>query len=443
MTDLLCMAAKPVPRYTSYPTANHFHGGIGPADAISWMQSLAAGSSLSVYLHVPYCQSLCAYCGCHTFATRKLEPVMAYVDHLVVEIGLSARHLKDVHVKHLHWGGGTPSLVGAVGFLKIFEALQHHYDLSSLAEHAIELDPRSIPDDLLATFASAGINRVSLGVQDLDARVQKVIGRVQPVHVIDDAVQRLRKHGFCDINMDLIYGLPEQTLESFRQTLDHVLLWKPQRLAVFGYAHVPWFKSRQKLIHEPDLPDTELRLRMADLADQLLLSAGYVRVGFDHYALPDDALALAVRNGTLKRNFQGYTSDPCDALLGLGASSISSWPTGYSQNAADLGRYREALAHGELPVVRGFALSEADRERAAVIQSLLCQFSFTAQSPTQKFLLQNAFLRLRPFLEAGLVSVSEQGLVMLEAARPYARLIAACFDSYLEDTHTARHAKAV
>ena len=357
------MLEKMVPRYTSYPTAPNFSPAVDANIYRAWLGALPAEAALSLYLHVPYCHALCHYCGCHTKATLRHEPIKAYAHRLAEEIALVARHAGRHKVTHLHWGGGTPSILGIELLTFITGELGRHFDLSTVREHAIELDPRYLTAQLAQTLRQIGVNRASLGVQDFSPHVQQAAGRLQPFETVKTAVDTLHEFGIDRINLDLMYGLPKQTVADVRQTavLAHEL--RPQRIAVFGYAHVPWFKPQQQLIDQTDLPSPRQRLAQAEAAHETLLQFGYQPVGLDHYVRPDDRLAAGPKNRRVLRNFQGYTDDDADALVGLGASAISRLPQGFAQNTIAVGNYARAIAAGRLATAKGIALSDDDRIR--------------------------------------------------------------------------------
>ena len=332
-----------VPRYTSYPTAPNFSAAVDGPVYRGWLAALDAGATLSLYLHIPYCHDLCLYCGCHTKATRQHRPVAAYAARLAQEIALVARHAGQRRVTHLHWGGGTPSTLGADLLQSLADELRRHFDLSALREHAIELDPRYLTPPLAQVLRDIGVNRASLGVQDFDAQVQRAVGRIQPFTMVKRAVETLRDAGIGSINLDLMYGLPRQTVDGVRQTAIMADELKPQRIAVFGYAHVPWFRPQQRLIDTAHLPGAPQRLAQAEAAHGILVQMGYQAIGLDHYARPDDPLTPAAKTGRLHRNFQGYTVDDADALVGFGASAISRLPQGFAQNAPDVAGYSRAI----------------------------------------------------------------------------------------------------
>jgi oxygen-independent coproporphyrinogen-3 oxidase len=448
LTKDLISAERAVPRYTSYPTAPHFGPSVSANTYASWLEDLPKSKALSLYLHVPYCEKLCLYCGCHTKAVRRPEPIEAYAERLAKEIDLVAARTGCRRVVHLHWGGGTPSILGPKRLREIVAQLDVRFDLTALCEHAIELDPRYVTKALACALADIGVSRVSLGVQDFSAHVQQTIGRVQPFAIVEQAVAILRDVGIDQINIDLMYGLPNQSAEDVRRTamLAHGL--KPQRLAVFGYAHVPWFKPHQKLFDESSLPAPSARIAQAETAYETLTSLGYEPIGLDHYASPSDSLATAVRTGRLHRNFQGYTTDDADALVGLGPSAIGRLPQGFVQNVPDTGSYSRAIASGRFATARGVAFSADDRMRGRIIEELMCNLACDLDQVASEFCdrgresFEQEIEALTPFAAEGLVSIDGGHVRVNEEGRPYLRLIAAAFDAYLPESR-ARHSVAV
>lgn len=339
----LAYAARNVPRYTSYPTAPHFTDEVeGPVYA-RWLEDVPAEAALSLYLHVPYCRSICYYCGCHTKAALRDEPVRAYAATLRREIDLVLERLGGGRLVHIHWGGGTPSILSPDDFLGLVDRIREGFSWSDDIEHAMELDPRSITPQLVDMLRQGGINRINLGVQDFNPDVQLAIGRWQPYELVVDKVEFLRGAGLERIGFDLMYGLPHQGEHEVALNAARAAgLW-PDRIAVFGYAHVPWMKTHQRRIDTAALPDAAQRLSQAQAIAHILRGAGYKAIGIDHFALPHDALAAAAAARTLRRNFQGYTSDPADALIGVGASAIGRLQPGFVQNAPDVGTWRRAI----------------------------------------------------------------------------------------------------
>lgn len=443
----LALAERSAPRYTSYPTAPHFSKDIGGETMRRWLGELREDAALSLYFHVPFCKEICAYCGCHTKALKQDAPLTAYKETLLREIELTAEATRARRVTSIHWGGGTPSMLGAARFTEIAEYLHEYFSIGDETEHAIELDPRMVDAPLVAALIRAGVNRASLGAQDFNPHVQEAAGRVQPFELVARAVELLRAGGVRAINLDLMYGLPKQSVEDAARTAAMAASLDPTRLAVFGYAHVPWFKTHQKLIDASALAGAAERLAQARAVRDTLAAAGYEAIGLDHFARPDDPLAIAAREKRVRRNFQGYTTDSADALLPFGVSSIGRLPQGFVGNAADLAGWRRAIEAGQFSTNRGLAMSRDDLARGEVIERLMCDFEvdYGAQAQAHGF-PENAFDNARDELEAlarqGLVELSGRRVAVTEEGRPFSRLAAAAFDAYLE-TGAARHSAAV
>ena len=440
------MLERAVPRYTSYPTAPNFSPTVNADVYRSWLAGLPGEAALSLYLHVPFCRELCHYCGCHTKATLRDEPIEAYAQRLVEEIALVASHTGQRKVTHIHWGGGTPSILDADLLKFITDEIAHRFDLSAVREHAIELDPRYLTRPLSQALRDIGINRASLGVQDFSAHVQQAAGRIQPFDTVKNAVELLNDFGIDRINIDLMYGLPKQTVADVQRTATLAHALKPQRVAVFGYAHVPWFRPQQRLIEQSDLPSSPERLAQAEAAHEILVQFGYQPIGLDHYAKPDDQ--LAARSGRLQRNFQGYTDDDADALVGLGASAISRLPQGFAQNAPAVGNYSRAIVEGKLATVKGIILSDDDRLRGHIIERLMCDMAVDLDAIANEtgFDIATDFTdeleSLEPFQENGSVQIEGHRIRITEKGRPYMRLVASVFDTYLTRAKS-RHSVAV
>jgi oxygen-independent coproporphyrinogen-3 oxidase len=433
-----------VPRYTSYPTAPHFHAGVTAETYADWLRNLPGGAPLSLYLHIPYCYEMCWYCGCHTKATRRYAPVREYVQVLEAEIASVADAIGSRQaVSHVHWGGGTPTILLDNDMAVLMDKLHDRFDIADDAEIAIEADPRTLTYEKTVALADAGVNRASLGVQDCNAHVQAAINRVQPFEQTSDAVAALRAAGIKRINIDLMYGLPLQTVDDVRRTVDTVLPLAPDRLAVFGYAHVPWMKNHQKMIDDAALPNAAERLEQAEAMALALVAHGYRRIGLDHFARADDPLSVALQTGGLRRNFQGYTTDRADTLLGFGASAIGSLPQGYVQNSPDFGDYDRAISGGRLATVRGVALSGDDRLRRAVIERLMCDLTVDLDDVSAGFEnFADELAVLQKFADDGLVRLDGATITITEPGRPWLRVICAVFDRYLQQDEV-RHSAAV
>lgn len=426
--------AMNVPRYTSYPTAPNFHPARDDSVHRQFLQNLP-GEPLSIYLHIPFCRQMCWYCGCHTTVVRRTAPVERYVSSLAGEIRRVGSLIgwRPI-VSHLHWGGGTPTMLPIHAIAALDRRLRQAFAFAPDMEIGLEVDPRTLTRDLATAFIESGVNRVSLGVQTFDPAVQKAIHRVQPYDQVESAVRLFRDLGVGGINFDLIYGLPLQTPDSCRDTVRRALELRPDRLAVFGYAHVPSFKPHQCNIREDDLSATAERHEQALAIAEDLLAAGYCQIGLDHFALPGDALELAAREGRLHRNFQGYTTDGCRTLIGLGASAISRFTGGFVQNATRIPDYQHKLADGGLATGRICQISEEDARRAAIIEQLMCNYRADIGAETPPGIAE---------LERdGLIRRTGSIIEVRDEARPLVRTVAAAFDSYLPQT-TARHVTAV
>jgi oxygen-independent coproporphyrinogen III oxidase len=445
---LLQYLDRRLPRYTSYPTAVQFGAEVDRLTYERWLGSLPAEDHISLYLHVPFCAELCLYCGCHTTVARRYSSVEAYVDLLEREIALVGRHL-GVRRKavHLHWGGGTPTMLAAADFERIMRALRHIAAIGPGCEVAIEIDPRTLPRELVPVLADAGISRASLGVQDFDQRVQRAVGRIQSFEETARAAEWLRHAGIANINLDLMYGLPFQTADSVSATARQALALEPDRVALFGYAHVPWMKKHQRLLPEDALPNAVERLAQAGAAAEVLGRTGYQPIGLDHFAKPHDLLVARQREKRLHRNFQGYSTDEASTLIGFGTSAIGMLPQGYVQNPASTMAYREAIRSGTLATARGRELTAEDRLRRAIIERLMCDLAvdlaeITAAHGRNPRDFARELANLAPLAEHGFLDVSGARITVAEHARPFVRNICAVFDAYLTDD-TAHFSRAV
>ena len=424
-----------LPRYTSYPTAPNFSDEVGEANYRSWLAALPPGSA-SLYVHIPFCRAMCWYCGCHTTVAARAAPVARYLQSLIKEIELVARYVRGLRtISHLHFGGGTPTMMSPVQMRSLMDELRSRFAFESNAEVAIEVDPRTLSENMAQALGECGFNRASLGVQSFDGRVQRAINRVQGFEQVREAMRLLRENGMRRTNFDLIYGLPNQTLQSCLETVAQAAALRPDRLAVFGYAHVPAFKPHQRKIDEAALPDWDARFTHSRAIAGALVRAGYVEIGLDHFALPDDPLAQAAAERRLHRNFQGYTTDEAEVLIGLGASSIGRMPQGYVQNETRIPIYQRIVAEDRLPIARGYRFEGEDRLRAAVIERLMCDNRVDVGEVCRQFntdyeqLLQNA--RLERLIADGLVNRDGAEITVRPHARPLVRSIAAAFDAHL------------
>lgn len=432
-----------VPRYTSYPPATRFKTDVDFRDFRSWLSELDREAAISLYIHVPFCENLCTYCGCHTSITQDPDRIARYADLLRKEIALVASTLGSRRrLTHLHWGGGTPTILSPKDLIGLTCAIRYHFDVASDAEIAIEIDPRHLRPGHVEALAAAGVTRASLGVQDFEPSVQAAINRVQPIDCTLQALSLLKKVGIDKINFDLMYGLPLQTIDSVRKSARAAAALGPSRISLFGYAHVPWMKKHQRLINEATLPSASDRLEQYRAASGALTEAGYVAIGLDHFARPDDALTGLLANQSVRRNFQGYTSDSAAALIGIGASAISFLPQGYAQNAVPLNQYRDAVQAGQFAQIRGLRLTDDDRRRAALIQNLMCYLRTDLQSSGIE-LNENERRHLADLEKLGILAVEGSCLTIPEQMRPFVRTVCAAFDPYVSAACTTRHSLAV
>jgi oxygen-independent coproporphyrinogen-3 oxidase len=440
--------ARPVPRYTSYPTAPHFHEGIGNAAYRDWIATVPTDAGLSLYMHIPFCDRLCWFCGCQTKQVLRYDPIAAYLPSLARETRTVAGLLDGRGtVRALHLGGGSPSMLAPADLVRLAGLVGEAFTVDPGFEFSIEIDPNDMTADRYDAFAAACVTRISIGVQDFDPRVQAAINRPQSFDATRAVVEGMRARGLGSVNLDVLYGLPHQTVETVLATMEQVLTLAPDRVALFGYAHVPWMKKHQRLIDETALPDAAARLMQSTAAAERLARAGYVAIGIDHFARPDDSLGIAAASGGLKRNFQGYTTDASEVLIGLGASAIGRLPEGYVQNNSATGEYCRAVTETGLAVARGVALSEEDRVRGWVIERLMCDFAVSLDELRHRFGTQAAPIIAEMAVAAlgdadGLVSLEPSRFAITEDGRPFARSVASAFDTYLGNG-AGRHSIAV
>ncbi|AKM11556.1 oxygen-independent coproporphyrinogen III oxidase [Croceicoccus naphthovorans] len=421
------LLAVPVPRYTSYPTAAEF-GDAGEDDFLAELDN--ATGDVSLYVHIPYCHEICWYCGCNTGAANRQKRLAAYLEALTAEIAHVGHLLpRSARVRHIAFGGGSPNAIAPHEFVRLVNTLTVAFSLAD-PTLSVELDPRSLTEPWREVLAHVGVTRASLGVQTFDPAIQQAIGRVQPIELIERAVDMLRDAGVTSLNFDLMYGLPGQDLDTLHSTLDQAARMGADRIALFGLAHLPAMFPRQRRIDCSTLPGAFERFRMMEEGHDRLLDLGYQPVGFDHFALPGDPLARAALSGHLHRNFQGFTDDAAPVTIGLGASAISNFPRGIFQNEKNAGAYRELIAAGRQPTARGVARDANDQKRRAVITGILCQ----GRAAVDEDMLRSASPRLADFFAEGLCTLIDGELVLAPDALPYARGIAACFDRHRADS---------
>lgn len=425
---------KRLPRYTSYPPAPAFTDQIGAQFQAEALAALDPDAPISVYLHIPFCERLCWFCACRTQGVRSIAPVLHYLDTLEAELALIAQHIPArLKVRQMHWGGGTPTILPPELIERLSRALQRVFVIDADTEFSVEIDPTLVDAAKVAALKAAGMTRASIGVQDFAAHVQACIGRLQSYAQTRDAVLMLREAGIKSLNVDLVYGLPFQSLSGFADTLEQVNTLAPDRVALFGYAHVPHMAKRQKLIPEAALPDDRARFALFDKATEVFTQAGMMPIGIDHFAHPDDSMAVAAAAGKLRRNFQGYTVDGCETLLGLGASSISRFADGFVQNSSETGSYTRHIREGGLAGARGYHLSAQDRLRGRIIEMLMCDnaidFAELNLSPAQRQLLAPALQALRTECR-GMIQETPSRLTLDPQVRPILRRLAHFFDTF-------------
>ena len=435
-----------VPRYTSYPTAPHFKADVGAGRFQQWISALPEGGEVSLYLHIPFCRRLCWFCACRTQGTATAAPVAAYVETLKAELALLKTHLPaGTRLSRLHWGGGTPTLLTPDLITDLARAVADTLPFAEGAEFSVEIDPNEVDEARLDALAAAGMNRASIGIQDFDARIQETIGRVQGFDLTRRAVDMIRARGVHSLNADILFGLPYQSKGRITETVQKLVSLSPDRVALYGYAHVPWMAKRQQMIPSDALPTPAERLELFQTARKLFVWDGYDEIGIDHFARPEDGLSTALKAGRLKRNFQGYTDDQAVALIGLGASSISKFPQGFAQNASATSAYTAAIREGCFATARGHAFGGQDALRARIIEALMCDFRVDAAEVTSAFQIAPSELH-GLFAEAnrqfeGMLHVDEQGLFIPPEARPLTRMVARAFDAY--DLSKAGHSSAI
>ena len=434
-----------VPRYTSYPTAPQFAGGVDAAQFTRWIEAIPQGAAISLYLHVPFCRRLCWFCACRTQGTSSDAPVLAYGKTLQAELALLKRHLpKGVRLSRLHWGGGTPTLMEAGLIRDLAGAVLDVAPMAEGGEFSVEIDPNEIDDARLDALVAAGMNRASIGVQDFDPEIQRTIGREQGFELTRDVVEMICSRGVRSLNADILFGLPHQTGPRIADSVQKLLSFSPDRVALYGYAHVPWMSRRQQMIPSDAMPTPQERLALFEVARELFVADGYQEIGIDHFARPEDGMAVAARQGRLRRNFQGYTDDTAPVLIGVGASSISRFPQGYAQNAAGTADHVAAIRSGRFSTHRGHVFAGQDLLRGRIIEALMCDFrveraelaGLGVAGAEVDAMLQGVAATFRD-----VVQLDDQALTILPEARPLARVIARAFDAY--DQSKAKHSAAI
>ena len=421
------LLAGNVPRYTSYPTAAEFHGGIGAQDMAEALRAVGEDEAISLYIHIPYCQQICWYCGCNTGSAGKAQRLTSYLAALEAEIATIAEKLDGRgKVTNIAFGGGSPNAIAPVEFVRLVDRLLTMFSCAS-PEISVELDPRIFNTEWAAVLAHCGVARVSLGVQSFSDDIQRAIGRIQPKAMVEKCISQLRDSGISAINFDLMYGLPGQSADDLHATLDTTIKLAPSRIALFGYAHMPQLFPRQRRISDANLPAPRERFALAQLGFNRLTDAGYTAIGFDHFARADDSLAVAAQQGKVRRNFQGFTDDGCETMIGIGASAISHFPNSIIQNEKNPGRYRMLALSSHLSATRGVTRGPDDRRRGHLIKQLLCTGSSGA---IPKDILEQVRPAFEPFMQNGLARMEADAVVVEPVGLPYSRAIASLFDGY-------------
>lgn len=443
--ELLHRYNRPGPRYTSYPTVPAWAEGFTVADYVQALEQVAQqpDEPLALYVHLPFCVERCHYCGCNATVTRHAHVVDTYLDRLEREVELVLAHVgQGRRVVEMHWGGGTPNFLDNDQTRRLHGFLARHFAFDPRAELSVEVDPRIASPEQFAVYHALGFQRVSLGVQDFDPAVQQAIGRIQPEEQTYASYAACRELGFESINLDLVYGLPEQNEATFRRTLERIIALAPDRIATFAYAHVPWVRTNQKYVDVTHMPDAPTRMRLLHMAIELLEAAGYIWIGLDHFALPDDDLAIALQERRLHRNFMGYTARRIPHVLAFGMSAIGDLADTYVQNDAKLGSYQKAVDVGQLPVVRGHRLTTDDRLRRLAINHLMCNLELPESLSLPEFggtlsdLLPDPMAQMETFIEEGWLTVDGERLQVTTLGRFFLRNIAMAFDAYFDPTES-------
>jgi len=446
--SLLVHASRNLPRYTSYPTALAFQP--APDDTLTrdWLDAIRPTAPLSIYVHIPFCERLCWYCGCHTSVPNGYDRISDFLGHLTSELDLWSDALPPhAGAAHVHFGGGSPNSLSRDDFSSLLASISRRFSLRPGAEVAVELDPGHLDRDFARGLGAAGVTRASLGVQTFDPDVQRLVNRIQPFECVEAAVADIRRGGVKALNFDMMYGLPGQKPDNVADSLRTALSLAPDRVALFGYAHVPWMKKHQAMIRQDDLADVGGRWSQAEAAEAVLLDHGYVRIGMDHFAHPDDPMAAQLANGGLRRNFQGYTDDPASVLIGLGPSAISAFPQGYAQNATRVDQWAAAVGKGRLPVSRQLATTPEDRLRATVIERLMCDLEVDVgaaclDSGCAVTTLDDGLIAARALAAEGLCIVVGRLIRVSPEISRLVRVVAACFDQQLAPL-TKKHSLAI
>lgn len=429
-----------IPRYTSYPTAPNFSSKVGGDIYAKWLKALPQKETLSLYIHIPFCKKICWYCGCYAKATQRYAPVEDYLHILLREIRIVAKLLgkKNHQISHIHFGGGSPTILLPESFELLMKTIESEFNINDDAEIAIEVDPRNVNEEKIISYSKMGVNRASIGVQDFNEEVQLAINRQQSFDSVYDCIKLFRKHGIQDINLDLIYGLPKQTIQMIEKNIDYAMLLNPSRIALFAYAHVRWKKKHMRLIDENDLPDSLTRLKMYKTAAEKLRKEGYLAIGLDHFTKNDDSMTQAFKNGKLKRNFQGYSTDTADNLIGLGVSSISYLSSGYAQNSLSLEEYKKTILNEKLATIKGISINKEDKMRKTIIDELMCYLEVDLNLICKSFDLPGNYFEkeidaLQNLKKDGLIRIKNNVIRINLVAPQLSRVVSSVFDTFFEN----------
>lgn len=452
MKDKILQLDCPVPRYTSYPTAPNFreieHGQFIPTD---WLKAIEKDNTLSLYLHVPFCSKMCSFCGCHTKVTQRYAPVEDYVHLMLREIEMTAEQLQhDNDVTHIHFGGGSPGMLYPPDFDKVMQRLRQNFNVASDVEISIELDPRHITIERVMSYAQNGVNRVSLGVQDFDSKVLEAVNREQPYALTQEGMALLRQHGIHNINLDLMYGLPYQTVETMTDTMEKALAVNPSRISFFGYAYVPWMKKHMRLVEEDALPDKGRRYDLFEVGSNILKQNGYQQIGIDHFAQEGDSLIKQYKEKKIRRNFQGYTTDIADVLIGIGSSSIGQYREGFVQNSVDMPFYKESILGQRLSARKYYPLTDEDRLRADVIEDIMCYGEVNLKNHCHKHGVEPDYFdadiqKLQQYIDYDFVRVENRVVKITGPQHFLSRLVSHVFDAHVvvAKPQEKKHAQAI
>lgn len=448
--EIILKYDKQIPRYTSYPTAPHFKEEKSDKLYRKWLEEIPANSRISLYFHIPFCEKLCWYCGCNTQIINHYSPVERYLIYLKKEISIISNLIKNKNLKicHIHFGGGSPTIIDPLNFKDLFSHIRNNFNIIENVEIAIEVDPRNIDEQKAKIYEKVGINRVSFGVQDFDLNVQKLINRVQPFELVEKICTLFRKYNISNINFDFIYGLPGQTLEIITKNINLIQKLDPDRIAFFGYAHVPWVKKYMRFIKDEDLPNATDRIDLYNIISQDLHKIGYQSIGLDHFAKKDSDIIKQLKKRKLKRNFQGYSTDEANILIGMGISSISYLPSGYAQNTTKNIPYPKFIDENQLPISKIIKISTEDKIRKLIIDEIMCYLNVNLNKFITEFNLKDNYFDqelsdLRTLESEGLIKIYNKKITINPKTPQISRVTASFFDQYFDNSSNNKHSKAI